>query len=140
MAKGKNRPKAPRIESGKKIAAPASNSEPSPQQQRPLFSLEYLNNGNYRSCEAEERAAFADTLHKLGQMTWAEISSSDRHKSGSEIIERNALRIPLPSHITEDVNIIAFRFSAMKPMLGYRDRRVLYILWLDRDFKAYNHG
>ena len=140
MAKGGKKLKAPQVGSGQRIAAPTPNSEPSPQQQRPHFSLEYLSSDNYRSCETEEQAAFAGTLQKLGQMTWAEIAASHRHKSGTEIIERESLRIPLPSHITEDVNIIALRFSGMKPMLGYRDRRILHILWLDRNYSAYKHS
>lgn len=65
---------------------------------------------------------------------------SPRHGSGYEIISRASLNISLPTHITEDINIIAFRFFGMKPMLGYKNGAIFHVLWLDRNFKAYPHS
>ena len=54
---------------------------------------------------------------------------------------RDALRAPIPSHITADVQrFIAFRFVGQAPMVGYRVQAVFYILWLDRTFTLYEHS
>jgi len=80
------------------------------------------------------------TLYKLSQLTWSQIQSSPRHGLGYEKIPRAAIKAPVPSLITEDTNFIAFRFSGKKAMVGYRDRAVFYVVWLDRNFTLYDHG
>ena len=128
-----------RVGSGKNISPPVTTEE-SPEQQPPVFSLRYMSKDfSLADCTKDEKAAFADTLHKLSQMTWSQINSSGRHGSGYERIQRNAIKSAIPVHITEDVNLIAFRFCAKAPMVGYRDGVIFYVIWLDRAFKLYNH-
>lgn len=113
----------------------------SSEQQKPHFSLEYLD-GEYSlsGCDKVQKAAFADTLHKLSQLTWAQLKRAGRHGSGYEKIEKHSLKRPVPGHITDDVNIIAFRFCGKAPMVGYRNRRTFYVIWLDINFSLYSHG
>jgi hypothetical protein len=114
-----------------------------PDQHLPLFSLRYLDLGRYglAACQQREKAAFADTLDRLSQLSWSELRLSPRHGLGYEQIPRHALRVSLPSHLTEDVQrLIAFRFTGNAPMVGYRVQAIFYILWLDRDFTLYDHG
>jgi hypothetical protein len=112
----------------------------SPEQQPPIFSLHYICKGYCISdCTKDEKAAFADTIRKLSQCTWLQLKQSDRHKLGYEIIDKNSIRAPIPSHITEDVNIIAFRFCSLAPMVGYRDRAIFHVIWLDRAYSLYPH-
>lgn len=112
----------------------------SDEQKKPLFSLSYIEKDYCLSnCVKEEKAAFADKLHRLSQLTWAEIKNLNRHKLGSEIIPRNILQGTLPSIVKEDSKIIAFRFHGKAPMIGFRDGHIFYILRLDRSFKAYSH-
>jgi len=73
-------------------------------------------------------------------LTWAEIARSPRHGLGYEIIPQEKIKTSLPAHITKDMNIIAFRYHAMSPMLGYRLDRTFHVLFLDRDFTLYDHG
>lgn len=73
-------------------------------------------------------------------MTWAEINIAPRHGSGHEIISRGAIKFSVPAHITEDVNLLAFRFHGKAPMVGYRDGAIFYAVWIDPHFKLYNHG
>jgi hypothetical protein len=41
----------------------------------------------------------------------------------------------------EDVSFfLAFRFFDKAPMVGYRKEEVFYVLWLDREFKLYQHS
>jgi hypothetical protein len=121
---------------------PECADEP-PDQQPPLFSLRYLDRRTYSlsSCQQREKAAFADTLDHLSQLPWSELRLSPRHGLGYEQIPRHAIRAPIPTHVTEDVQrFIAFRFFGRAPMVGYRVQAILYILWLDRDFTLYDHG
>ena len=115
--------------------------KPPPQQLKPKFSLEYLQS-NYciSKCDTKERADFANTLRKLGQLTWNQIKSSGKHQLGYEIIPRYKIRVFIPPHISEDVDLIAFRFSGKKSMVGYRESEVLYLLWFDPKFKLYKHS
>lgn len=125
--------------SGKRIQVQAEVEE-SPQLQPPVFSLRYLRPGySLPDCTTEQKAAFADTLHKLSQMTWAEIAVAHRHGNGTEIIARSSIKAAIPDHITKDVNLLAFRFSGMAPMVGYRDRAVFYVIWIDPRFTLYDH-
>ena len=128
-----------RVERGRNISPPVTTEE-SPEQQPPTFSLRYMSKEFCLSeCTKDEKAAFADTLYKLSQLTWSQINSSDRHGSGYERIAQNSIKAAISAHITEDVNLIAFRFCGMAPMVGYRDGAIFYVIWLDRSFKLYKH-
>ena len=131
--------RTPEPNSGKYIK-PKAVIEETPDQQPPVFSLQYLQQGySLAECDKEEAAAFAQMLARLSQMKWADIKTAARHGLGFEKIARNALKPPIPSHITDDVNFIAFRFSGMKPMVGYREGVIFHVLWLDRSFSLYAH-
>jgi hypothetical protein len=73
-------------------------------------------------------------------MTWNQIDSAPRHGSGYEKIARRSFNVSIPKHIAEDRDLIAFRFFAMAPMVGYRDKAVFHVIWLDIDFDVYDHG
>ena len=76
----------------------------------------------------------------LSRMTWQEIYQAPRHGLGAEKIAQSAIRPALPSLLTEDIGLIALRFSGRKPMVGFRDTNVFRLLWLDHDFSVYDHG
>jgi hypothetical protein len=132
--------KPPKTEKGERIQV-RSNPDAQLQLQPPTFSLRYLNKDYCLSkCTKEEKAAFADKLHKLSQLSWQEIMQADRHGLGFEKIAHSAIKTSIPAHLGEDVNIIAFRFAGKAPMVGYRDQATFYVIWLDRDFTLYRHG
>lgn len=139
MGKRFNPPKA---KGGKHIAAPAITVEESPQKQHPAFCFQHLRKSYCLSkCEQEEKIAFIERLHTLSQMTWADIHHAPRKGLGTEIISQDSIKGDgIPSHLTPDVNLIAFRFQGNKPMVGYRIGRIFHVLWLDRDFSLYDHG
>lgn len=139
MGKGKLKIQSPTPGGSKHILVPAAVQE-SPEQQPPLFSLRYIQRGySSEECTKDEKAALVDTFHLLSQMTWAEINRSNRHGRGYERISRTQIKPAIPAYVTDDVNIIAFRFCGQAPMVGYRDGAVFYILWLDRAFTVYPH-
>ena len=109
--------------------------------QKPFFSLEHMiDNFCVKACKMEERAQFAEALYKRGKLTWQEIKQSHRHGLGLEKISRGSIKVGLPSVVTEDVNLIAFRCFGKMPMVGYRQGRTFYVLWLDPAGKVYDHG
>jgi hypothetical protein len=131
--------KKPDKERGKLLRLHESQ-EISPEQQPPLFSLRHLDKVFCLSvCNKDEKAAFADTLHRLSQLTWSQIRQVDRHKLGYEVIRRECLKSSIPAHLKEDVRFIAFRFCGLAPMVGYREMATFHILWLDPKFCLYDH-
>lgn len=134
--------KGKEIGKGKRIASPqhaldVRNYDLEP----PVFCFRYLDKTHgLDSCDKDEKAALASTLHKLSQLSWNQLRLAPRHGVGYEIIENNSFRVAIPKHITEDVHLIAFRFSGKAPMIGYKDEAVFRIVWLDRVFKVYDHG
>lgn len=139
MAKGKRFRVEPT--KGKKVAP--RPDEVSPDSLPPVFSLEYLGKGGFclTDCERQEQAAFANAIYELSQINWVTIKASGRHGKGFEKITRAQIKGSIPPFFTDDIqHFLAFRFDGMKPMVGHRDRRVFYVIWLDRDFTLYNHG
>ena len=137
----KNKIIKPQFDKGKHFSAKYS-TEIAPEQQHPVFALYYMDtkrNFCINTCGKDEKAGFANTLYKLSQLTWAEILRSPRHGSGYEKISKDQLKRPLPSHLKQDVNIIAFRYYNNKPMVGYRDKNIFYIVWVDTKLKLYDH-
>ena len=90
--------------------------------------------------EQKEKAALTDKLFWLSQLSWADIRQQHRHKFGYEKISRNSIKAAIPAHVTEDVELIAFRFCSKVPMVGYKRDATFYVLWLDRAFTLYNHS
>lgn len=89
--------------------------------------------------DKDDQAALAVQLYKLSQLSWKEIKRVPRHGLGFEKITRDAIKAPMPRQITPDVNFIAFRFNGLKPMVGFRRDRIFFVIWLDHNFKLYNH-
>lgn len=120
---------------------PKGARKDSSEQNPPHFSLWQLNKKHCLSkCTTKEKAAFADTLHKLSQFSWAQLKQTGCHALGYEKISRSTLKVTVPRHVKDDVNFIAFRFDGKKAMVGYRDGFVFHVIWLDRQFKVYDHG
>lgn len=134
-----SRLKRPQQQEGKHFSAHDSAST-STEHLCPAFSLRHLRRDFCISkCTPEEKAAFADTLHKLSQLSWAQIRSAPRHGSGCEKIEHSSIRTEIPSIVTKEVSLLAFRFYGKAPMIGFRDKDIFHILWFDRDFTVYPH-
>lgn len=118
-----------------------SSDQIPPEKLPPIFSLRDLEKDYcVLKCQQQDKAAFADTLRKISSLTWAQLKSCSRHSFGYEKISRSSIRVAVPERLSDDVNFIAFRFSGMKAMIGYREREIFHILWLDRDYSVYHHG
>ena len=130
-----------RSRGGGKLYAPPDPSPLRDEQQHPTFSLQYVqNHWCITDCSQADRAAFASVLRRLSQLSWAQIHSSPRHGLGYARISRDAIRPDIPGHISPDANLIAFRFSGLKSMVGYRENATFYCVWFDPDRELYDHG
>lgn len=136
MAKLKTRKKP----TGKGIAERAPEKR-SVDAMTPWFCFANLRSSHCISrCTKDERAALAETLRKLSSMTWSDLRSAPRHGLGYEKIGRSSFQASIPATITEDVDLLAFRFCGKAPIVGYRMERVFHVVWVDRSFDVYNHG
>jgi len=109
----------------------------------PIFSFEYMTDGTGYSvncCDSDNRSALASKMFILSRMTWMQIRLAHRHGLGSEKISRSSVTAPLPSKLTDEVEILAIRYNGKRPMIGFREGRVFNILLIDHDFSAYDHG
>ena len=107
----------------------------------PVFSFVYMQDTyHFSKCSQSDQSAFTGKLIELSHLTWQDIELASRHGCGKEIIARSAIKVSVPNCVKEDTNLIALRFSGKKPMVGFRERNVFHVLWIDRDFTLYNHG
>lgn len=108
--------------------------------ERPVFAF-FTMRKNYHidKCNNEEKSALALKLSKIGQLTWQELNNSSKHGLGYESIKENSIIGDSTEHLPKGVKLIAFRFYAKAPIVGYRLNGVFHIVWLDRNFKLYKH-
>jgi len=133
----------------KRIKSVAKNSgrikvedEPNYEDMPPIFSLERVQNCKYcfSKLKLEDQAAFATAMFRRRETTWKSIKQTHRHGIGFEKIPKNVIKAGIPPFITHEMNdFIAFRFSGKKPMVGYRQKNIFYVLWFDLDFTLYKH-
>jgi hypothetical protein len=126
-------------EKGKKLLAHTSN-EKMPGLEYPAFSLRHVvSDYCITNCTPEESAQFVNKVRMITQLPWQQIHSTQRHGLGCEKISRDAIKKPIPAHITADVSMLAFRCFGKAPMIGYKDQGVFYVLWFDPRFELYDH-
>lgn len=111
--------------------------------ERPLlFSLEKVVGGKYcfTKLSDKDKKQFAESIYKRRDTKWKDIKHSPKHGLGTEKIPRNQIKGSIPNYITEDMNdFLVFRFNGKKPMVGYREKNIFYVLWFDLDFTLYEH-
>lgn len=118
-------------------------TERSPEQLSPVFSLEHLQRSHCVSAivDRSERGLFLDALYTLSRLTWAQINSAPRHGLGPERMPKHQIKATIPSCVTDDVNLLVFRWKGKLPFVGFRDGRVLHLLWIEQSFgDLYDHG
>lgn len=112
-----------------------------PEPQHPVFCFKYIHKDfGLNKCNDEEKIKLLERVAMLSKMTWPEIQTAPKHGVGSEKIERDSIIPPIPLDLTEDVkHLLALRFDGKKPIVGYRNKFIFHILYIDRSFEVYNH-
>jgi len=137
LIKGRDARKAGRIKAPEKVV------EKSPEQQPPAFSFEHLQRSHCISemPDHSERGLLLEAFRKLGTMTWAQINSCHRHGLGYERMPFEKIHAPRPSCISDDTNLLVFRWKGKLPFVGFREGRVFHVLWVEVNFgDLYDHG
>jgi hypothetical protein len=108
----------------------------------PVFCLRHLTDKRYNleSCQKNQATQLIKKLFTLSQKSWKSIDSLGKHKGGYEKVSFDMIKGRVPQFLTEDVNLLAFRFDGLKPFVGFRNNDVFHILWIDHDFTLYDHG
>lgn len=125
-----------------RIKAPEKAAEKSPEQLPPAFSFEHVQQSHCISMLADhtERGLLLEAFRKLGSMTWSQINSAPRHGLGYERMPFDQIKAPRPACISDDTNLLVFRWKGKLPFVGFRDGRVLHVLWVEQNFgDLYNH-
>ncbi len=107
------------------------------------FSLERVLPGDYCFSELckDDKAQVAEAMFRRRAMTWNDVTLAPKHGLGTEKIPKGQIHAPLPVFITEDItDFLVLRFNGKKPMVGYRQGRIYYVLWFDHNFSLYDHG
>ncbi len=115
--------------------------------QTPLFSLQFLKVNKYcpKDCEPSERAIFFDALYKRSCLTWEQIRQISHETLGYEILKNEKindnLRKNAKMELAPDAPIKIFRAKKDTKMriVGHREGRIFYLLYLDRKGDLYSH-
>lgn len=130
--KPRNPPTQPRI-------APRETPRASTNDLRPLFGFYYLAIGfRISDCQQSDKAALADRLEELSQLTWGQIIQAPRQGMGTETIARDSIVPAIPHHVTPDVRLLSWRFGGGARIIGYREDEVFHIVWVDPNHQVYS--
>lgn len=108
----------------------------------PLFSFRYLQHTSYTECK--DLAFFPNFMRRLGKLSelgWKGINTSQRHGFGMEKLPQEMIKPQLPSIVTPEVQLFAFRATGNNlPFVGFREGKIFHILYIETSFgDIYNH-
>lgn len=106
----------------------------------PVFCFKHLHKEyDLTICSTEDVHFFTENLIKLSQLTWEQIKLTDRKGMGSEKISIKSLKSTIPNSLTPDIEeLLVFRFHKRR-MLGYRNKFIFHIIFIDTKLTLYNH-
>ena len=107
----------------------------------PVFSFYKIQDGySINDCEINEKVSLLTKISKISMHSWIELKSLDKHGEGCEVLKNlGSLKCSIPSTVPQDATLIIFRFHDTKPMIGYREKSIFHIIWLDRKLSLYKH-
>jgi hypothetical protein len=113
----------------KEDPAPKANHDLS----KPIFSFHYMQYGGITCisrCEREIKSSIVDTMIRISQLTWRQMSSAPKGGLGHENIPqwRFKMSLPLPPGITPEVPAVVFRYSDSGRIAGFRKNDILHII------------
>jgi hypothetical protein len=108
---------------------------------KPCFCFQYIHSEyNSSVCTDEQKIALVHTLEKLSALTWVDIEGSHRHGLGAEKITKSSIHPTIPNTVPHDAVFLAIRFAGKAPMIGFRERNIFHIVFLDSKFSVYDHS
>lgn len=107
----------------------------------PIFCFKYIHSDYALSqCSADEKVALLEQIIRLSTMSWNEIQLAPKHGMGSEKIHVDSIKPNLPNILTDDVkHLLALRFIGKAPFVGWRNKFIFHVFYIDRGFNLYSH-
>lgn len=107
----------------------------------PVFCFKHLHSDyNVDKCDKDDKSALVEQIAKLSSMDWNQIQLAPKSGLGSEKIARASIKPSVPVAITEDVkDFLALRYNGHKAFVGYRNRFIFHIVYIDHNFSVYDH-
>lgn len=108
---------------------------------RPVFSFYNIQKGfSLDDLENDEKFSFIKKIVLISQSKWIELKNANKNGYGCEVLtNRNSIKATMPSCFPNDASIVVFRFHEKKPMIGFRQKDVFHIVWLDKNLTIYDH-
>jgi hypothetical protein len=93
-----------------------------------------------RTNNSEYFKDFLSKIDSISRLTWQQIINSSRKGIGCEKISVSAIKVTIPPFITKERDILSFCLSGLFRILGVREGKVLYIVWIDPKGEVYRHS
>lgn len=141
MGKGQptKKPKGAAAPFLKGAGEPARSDEDQP----PAFSFERMQDGSgnsFNCCEDDDRLSLAKRIFMLSRIPWKVIRQTSASGFGAEQIPRYRINRSVPNSVTDDVqSFTSMHYVSTKRFIGYKVGRIFYVLWVDHNFKVYDH-
>jgi hypothetical protein len=140
-----------------KIQPPAASTAVCQEKQYPFFSFRYMTTNKRYSLSSieklnasEQHAVLSGLVQRISEITkesWVSLRSQRREQNGYETIPKRQFNFDCAYPLTDDVKLIVFRFDThlgtkSGRIIGFKDSpcSAYYVIGLDLDFSAYNHG
>jgi hypothetical protein len=108
--------------------------------ERPVFSFIHLSRKYCVSkCTTEQKAAFADKMRTLSELTWNDILITNRRGNGFEGLSQDGIKDNPPPSVRGDVKLIGTKFHDYRRIVGFREDATFHIIWFDYDGSLYDH-
>ncbi len=107
----------------------------------PRFSF-YLSHRKYcpSVCSERTKKLLVDKLVYLGKNTWSQINQFPR-ETGFEKIEKNSIIPEATEGAEKQTYYLSTRLDERMRMVGFREKEVFHIIWIEEDQgKVYPHG
>lgn len=108
----------------------------------PLFCFRHLQHTSFTECrDISFFPNFMKRLKNLSELGWNEIQTTQRHGFGMEKIPQEIIKPQLPTIITPEVRLFAFRAAVNNlPFVGFREGKIFHIIFIETTFgDIYDH-
>jgi hypothetical protein len=106
----------------------------------PAFCFRYMHRDfNFEKLDNVASKTFLDKIDGLSKVTWQDICQSNRYKKGTEKIRRDQINQQIDRNITPDREMIVFHVASLFRIIGCRDGKVFYVLFIDTKGEVYSH-
>ena len=86
-----------------------------------------------------EKSALAEKLFRISKFSCRDLRENGRN-SGSEYLKINEIKCSIPERFKTETGAVVFHMSGNVAIVCFKMKNIHYIIEIDRNFKAYNHG